>query len=69
MPRWKRPRGARAAFRVAAFSALAGLTAALTPAQVRADPDLQSSIVRGGRLYDNWYGEIRDLPPARPRPD
>ncbi len=30
--------------------------------------ELQSSIARGGRLYDNWYDEIRERVPSRPHP-
>ena len=30
--------------------------------------ELQSSIARGGRLYDNWYKEIRKAPPQSTHP-
>lgn len=30
--------------------------------------DLQYSVSRGGRLYDNWYGESRDRPPEKSHP-
>ena len=47
---------------------VAAVTAFATPASAY-DPDttgngLQSSIARGGRLYDNWYVEIKERAPA-----
>ena len=30
--------------------------------------ELQSSIARGGRLYDNWFEEIREHAPSRTHP-
>jgi mono/diheme cytochrome c family protein len=30
---------------------------------------MMASIVRGGRLYDNWFLVIKDRPPAKTRPD
>jgi cytochrome c553/cytochrome c2 len=37
------------------------------PVLAKAD-ELQSSVARGGRLYDNWYMEIKEPGPARPHP-
>ena len=38
-----------------------------TPAPAAA-VELQSSITRGGRLYDNWYAEINERPPTLAHP-
>jgi thiosulfate dehydrogenase len=51
---------------------VAAVTAFATPASAY-DPDttgngLQSSIARGGRLYDNWYVEIKERAPAVSHP-
>ena len=41
--------------------------AVLTPLPVPAD-ELQSSIARGGRLYDNWFEEISERAPSQIHP-
>ena len=51
-----------------AFFAIVIAAAGVTPAWAGDDADMMASIVRGGRLYDNWYAETRELPPVRPHP-
>jgi mono/diheme cytochrome c family protein len=46
---------------------LLGLALAIVPT-VAAASDLQVSIIRGGRLYDNWHAEMRVHPPAQGHP-
>jgi cytochrome c553 len=43
-------------------------SAAIGAAGVAAAEEIQSSIARGGRLYDNWYKEIRRQPPEASHP-
>jgi len=50
-----------------AFAACAFGSPVFTPPLVSAG-ELQSSIARGGRLYDNWYEEIRERAPTRMHP-
>ena len=61
------PKGVRAGWILAALAmvfALGGLAVATRPA---AEENL-SSIVRGGRLYDNWYRELGEPAPTTPHP-
>ncbi len=61
------PKGVHAGWILAALAmvfALGGL--AVATSQV-AEENL-SSIVRGGRLYDNWYMELGELAPTTPHP-
>ena len=44
-----------------------GAVAAATSGTAGGEESL-SSIVRGGRLYDNWYKEIKEPPPTVPHP-
>jgi mono/diheme cytochrome c family protein len=59
------PSGQMPALRVLGAEAAAGMLAFLQtlPAQ-----NLAGSVVRGGRLYDNWQAELRTLPPSVPHP-
>jgi len=59
------PSGSMPALRVLGTEAAAGMLAFLQtlPAQ-----NLAASVVRGGRLYDNWQMELRTLPPSVPHP-
>lgn len=41
---------------------------AVTESAVAAERGIEASIARGGRLYDNWYKEIRRAPPAALHP-
>lgn len=43
-------------------------SAGLMPAWAGDDADMMASIVRGGRLYDNWYAETRERPPMTSHP-
>jgi len=45
----------------------AGFLAVLTPTLAAAGNDI-SSIVHGGRLYDNWFEETREYPPEKTHP-
>ncbi len=61
------PGNSRAGSTVAAISAALGLGAlAVTTSTPAPAQELVSSIVRGGRLYDNWYMEIGRPVPDRP---
>ncbi len=42
--------------------------AAVTISGTAGSEESLSSIVRGGRLYDNWYKEIKEPPPTVPHP-
>jgi len=59
------PSGSMPALRVLGTEAAGGMLAFLQtlPAQ-----NLAASVVRGGRLYDNWQMELRTLPPSVPHP-
>jgi len=59
------PSGNMPALRVLGTETAAGVLAFLQtlPAQ-----NLAASVVRGGRLYDNWQMELRTLPPSVPHP-
>ena len=47
--------------------ALLGLALTVAPTAAIAS-DLDASIIRGGRLYDNWHAEMRVEPPAQSQP-
>ena len=63
------PGRAKAGSSVAAITVALGLGAmAMATLAPAAAEEFESSIVRGGRLYDNWYNELRRPVPARPHP-
>jgi mono/diheme cytochrome c family protein len=69
MPAEYSPSYANAGLTVTAILAVLSLGAvAIVTSTPAASQELVSSIVRGGRLYDNWYQELRRPVPDRPHP-
>jgi mono/diheme cytochrome c family protein len=61
-----RANGARSVVALAIVSGLAA--AAMTTPTLAVVDETLSSIVRGGRLYDNWYEELKEPAPTDPHP-
>ena len=60
------PAGNMPALRMVGMPVLAGILAYLQT--LPQEGEILSSIVRGGRLYDNWYKETKTSPPTTPHP-